>query len=171
MKALTIRQPWASLIPAGAKGNETRSWRTNYRGPLAIHAGIAPYLPLLSIMPENWRKHVEKFFNLQFEQLPLGKIIAVADLVEVHKITPDYIDQLRNDKGIQEVERELALGDYTIGRYAWQLENIRLLPEPIPYKGKQGLFNIDDDIIPENIRNAVQKSAQIVPGGGAGDQE
>lgn len=39
MKALTLRQPWASLIPLGAKTIETRSWRTNYRGPLAIHAG------------------------------------------------------------------------------------------------------------------------------------
>lgn len=39
MKALTIRQPWASLIAAGVKTIETRSWSTRYRGPLAIHAG------------------------------------------------------------------------------------------------------------------------------------
>lgn len=39
MKALTIRQPWASLIAAGVKTIETRSWSTKYRGPLAIHAG------------------------------------------------------------------------------------------------------------------------------------
>lgn len=40
MKALTIRQPWASLIALGVKTIETRSWRTNYRGPIAIHAGL-----------------------------------------------------------------------------------------------------------------------------------
>ena len=39
MKALTIRQPWASLIAAGMKTIETRGWSTRYWGPLLIHAG------------------------------------------------------------------------------------------------------------------------------------
>ena len=39
MKALTVRQPWASLIISGAKRVENRSWPTRHRGPLAIHAG------------------------------------------------------------------------------------------------------------------------------------
>ena len=38
MKALTLTQPWASLVACGAKTIETRSWRTPYRGPVAIHA-------------------------------------------------------------------------------------------------------------------------------------
>lgn len=38
MKALTICQPWASLIAISAKKVETRSWHTSYRGSLAIHA-------------------------------------------------------------------------------------------------------------------------------------
>ena len=38
MKALSLTQPWASLVVIGAKCYETRSWATNYRGPLAIHA-------------------------------------------------------------------------------------------------------------------------------------
>src|SRR5690348_17556570 len=38
MKALTLTQPWASLVAIGAKRIETRSWSTSYRGPLAIHA-------------------------------------------------------------------------------------------------------------------------------------
>ena len=37
MKCLTVRQPWASLIVAGVKDVENRTWRTSYRGPLAIH--------------------------------------------------------------------------------------------------------------------------------------
>ena len=41
MKALTIRQPWASLFALGIKQMETRSWDTKYRGPVAIHAGLA----------------------------------------------------------------------------------------------------------------------------------
>ena len=37
--------------------------------------------------------------------------------------------------------QEMALGDWTPGRYAWELRNIKLLPEPIPAKGQQGLWN------------------------------
>lgn len=39
MKAITVQQPWAQLIAVGAKAFETRAWKTNYSGPLAIHAG------------------------------------------------------------------------------------------------------------------------------------
>ncbi len=38
MKAITLHQPWATLVAVGAKRIETRSWATSYRGPLAIHA-------------------------------------------------------------------------------------------------------------------------------------
>ncbi|MCB2188832.1 MAG: ASCH domain-containing protein [Deltaproteobacteria bacterium] len=38
MKCLSIRQPWASLIVAGMKDVENRSWATKYRGPVLIHA-------------------------------------------------------------------------------------------------------------------------------------
>lgn len=38
MKALTLTQPYATLVAIGEKRLETRSWRTSYRGPLAIHA-------------------------------------------------------------------------------------------------------------------------------------
>jgi hypothetical protein len=39
MQVLTVRQPWASLIVAGIKDVENRSWHTEYRGKLGIHAG------------------------------------------------------------------------------------------------------------------------------------
>ena len=42
MKALTIWQPWASLLVSGQKKYETRSWATTYRGPIAIHAAMRP---------------------------------------------------------------------------------------------------------------------------------
>src|SRR5262245_15321972 len=41
MKALTVLQPWAWAIIHGPKRIENRVWRTNHRGPLAIHAGIS----------------------------------------------------------------------------------------------------------------------------------
>jgi ASCH domain len=42
MKALSVRQPWASLIASGKKTIEVRSWRTHYRGPLLICAAKQP---------------------------------------------------------------------------------------------------------------------------------
>lgn len=42
MKAITIWQPWASLLAHGMKQYETRSWATKYRGPIAIHAAKRP---------------------------------------------------------------------------------------------------------------------------------
>ena len=39
MLALTVSQPYASMIADGAKWIENRHWETRYRGPLAIHAG------------------------------------------------------------------------------------------------------------------------------------
>lgn len=40
LKALSIMQPWAWLIAAGHKDIENRTWRTDYRGPVLIHAGL-----------------------------------------------------------------------------------------------------------------------------------
>lgn len=56
MKALSLRQPWASLIADGRKTIETRAWRTRYRGPLAIHASARPYadLPAGGILAVAW---------------------------------------------------------------------------------------------------------------------
>lgn len=46
MKALTLHQPWATLVALGIKTVETRSWYTPYRGPLAIHAGLKDVVPV-----------------------------------------------------------------------------------------------------------------------------
>ena len=56
MKALSLRQPWASLIADGRKTIETRTWRTHYRGPLAIHASARPHgdLPTGGIVAVAW---------------------------------------------------------------------------------------------------------------------
>ena len=56
MKALSLRQPWANLIADGRKTIETRTWRTRYRGPLAIHASARPYadLPTGGIVAVAW---------------------------------------------------------------------------------------------------------------------
>lgn len=42
MKALSIKQPWVNLIMSGKKTIETRTWNTNLRGVILIHASMKP---------------------------------------------------------------------------------------------------------------------------------
>lgn len=42
MKALSIKQPWASLIAQGIKDIENRTWKTKFRGRIFIHASAKP---------------------------------------------------------------------------------------------------------------------------------
>lgn len=167
MKAITILEPWASLIAYGDKKIETRSWETRYRGKIAIHAArsskvvdrpqlfgaIPAFLKLMS-------KHVEENKRNEYmrDNLDLGCVIAVADLVDCRKIigTKDETVNLKgigeavipNSKIILDGEKEIDgvsecdLGDYTPGRYAWILENIRRI-EPVPARGQQRIWDFD----------------------------
>lgn len=56
MKAITIKQLFASLIVAGLKEYEFRAWKTRYRGEILIHAG----------------KSIDKEAMKKFESLKFG---------------------------------------------------------------------------------------------------
>lgn len=150
MKALTVLQPWASLIACGAKTIETRSWATKYRGPIAIHAGLSNKYDSVCF-EEPFLTELKPFCfyskdgNVSGMNLPCGEVIAIADLVDCVQITGRTLvegvpvaAQLANKREI--TGNELEFGDYTPGRYAWILENVRQI-EPVPVKGKQGLWN------------------------------
>lgn len=143
MKALTIIQPWATLIASGHKVNETRSWKTNYRGEILIHAGKNPkdYTSGFYIDdPDGLYFHAAGINPGTFEDLPRGMIIGKATLVDCVQITKEFKDELMETN-----PAEYAFGDYRIGRYAWVMENPELFKEPIPAKGMMGLWNWEDD--------------------------
>jgi hypothetical protein len=165
MKALTIHQPWASLIAVGAKRYETRGWATDYRGPIAIHAGKAlnhirgefdnRFVSVVQHMLFPNNLYVDMWSNVA-QLLPRGAVIAIAELVDCHLITremdPTDLDEdicLRRPGDTDRDHcgctymtdaRELLLGDWTPGRFAWELSNVRLLDKPIPARGQQGLW-------------------------------
>ena len=141
MKALSLWQPWASAITAGYKTVETRHWKTHYRGPILIHAaktktGLKDYEFMLHDFLTNERFNGIEFFRGMdiVRALPLGTIVAVAKLVDVATILPDLTKRLS--------VQEKAWGNYDNLRYAWILEDVEPLA-PIPYRGRQGLFEID----------------------------
>lgn len=127
MKAISLTQPYATLIALGAKKIETRSWSTSYRGPLAIHA--AKNMPLWAKMA-CFEPQFMRF--LEGHALPLGWVIAVCNLTNCKRITPD------NTPG----EPEFSFGDYTPGRWMWTLENVKEI-KPVAVKGKLGLWEWD----------------------------
>lgn len=131
MKALTLWQPWATLVAIGAKRVETRSWATSYRGPLAIHAA-ASTKGLEACSHEPFRGTLESFGFVSPFTLPHMAIVATCELVDILP-TEDIRDVLES--------RELAFGNYGNGRFAWLLENVYLLNPVVRTKGAQGLWN------------------------------
>lgn len=130
MKALTLWQPWASLVAIGAKQYETRHWATPYRGPLVIHASVnreAMSQGLTAAMRSAF-----KAAGVDPKNLPYGKALCVVDLVAC--LRTDNPDLLLSDQ-------ERAFGDFSKNRYAWQLANIRLFSPPIHIAGGQKLWD------------------------------
>jgi len=134
MKFLTLTQPWASLVACGAKRIETRSWKTAYRGLIGIHAATKFEMEVRELChQEPIHSALFRWGTSQPGSLPRGSVLAVAriaDCVPIGTFRPG--------------QEERALGDYTPGRYAWLLADIRRLPAPIPWRGRQGLWADSD---------------------------
>lgn len=154
MKALSLWQPWASAVALGSKRIETRAWSTNYRGPLAIHAAKRcvmdeldsyqrdpSWAAALGIVPARPSGAEESL-----KVLPFGCVVAVCDLVDC--VLTESLPTLF-DEGIDiDIDyggwTERQMGDFTPGRFAWILVNVRKLALPLPLRGAQGLFTIPD---------------------------
>jgi hypothetical protein len=129
MRALSIRQPWASLIIAGVKNIENRSWTTSYRGPLLIHASTTG---TAADMEAGVKLCKKLGLNLP-DNFPVGGFIGSVELTGI--IWQEGLD-LRCDHPTFELKD--ARG-YNGDGYGWIFEN----PKVIPFRrarGKLGLF-------------------------------
>lgn len=139
MKAITLTQPWATLIAIGAKKIETRSWNTSHRGLIAIHAG------------SSFPRHCAKLTGIDPYKsalrtggisgagtLPTACILAVAKLVHAYQFD-----------GTSEADfsaNEVAFGDFTSGRYGFVLEDVRSLAEPVKCTGALSIWTLKPEI-------------------------
>lgn len=126
MKALSIRQPRATQIADGTKRMELRTWSVTYRGPLAIHAST--------------KRRPERIRELGFvpEAMPFGALVGVVDLVDIVPL----------DAAAYQAAQPEHLSDAPFPGapcYGWKFANARRLV-PIPYSGRQGLFEVDDEM-------------------------
>lgn len=153
VKAISLWQPWASAVSIGAKRIETRSWSTRYRGPIAIHAAKRKVKQELEALCwENWVHAVFGSRLERLDQLPFGAILATAELVDclpVAEIDEDLLWRRYGEQepGFGEECFEIAMGNYQPGRYGWILDNVKPLPEPIPYRGQQGLWTVPEGVL------------------------
>lgn len=136
MKALTILQPYPALIclpevDTRHKRVENRGWYTEHRGALAIHAGKSRKL----LEPED-----------EGLQMEFGAVVAIADLVDIFHISALNLRQPK----IFERYPWLEGHQHVFGPQCWVLQNVRPI-EPIPYVGKQGLWDIPDSLLPASI--------------------
>lgn len=125
MKALTISQPFASLIADGEKFVENRKWGTDYRGPLAIHAG----------------KGTQYLDASELAEYPTGCIVAIATLFACMPL--ESMRRLSRSQVIQ--ASALTIGEvldhpHTEGPWCWILRDVKKLTMPIPCRGAQGLW-------------------------------
>lgn len=154
MRVLTVRQPWAWAIIHGGKNveNRTRNIAGDYRGPVAIHAGLSSdgFDALLTVdrliretRPEFHREHVGKIGRAALER---GSIIGVVDLVDVHWA---------------------PLGDSAAGEpwgedECWHLvfANPRAIKTPISFRGGLGLRWLDPEVramVADQLRHGAQR--------------
>ena len=127
MKALTIKEPFASLIANNIKKYEFRTWKTNYRGYVLIHAG----------------KSIDKNAILKFKKYNLnyqnGYIIAIAKIVDCIKVDDDFRKVLKKENNYVYSH---VIEDNNWNGYAFKLEEIQKI-EPIKTNGKLSLWDYD----------------------------
>lgn len=140
MKLISLWEPWATLMAIGAKRIETRSWRTDYRGWLAIHASKSG---LSKAQLRDCYSDPKFALALSGEVLQPGHIIAVVKLIDCCPMDDTgCLPGVFNDYPELDTEQERAFGDYHPDRWAWVTEDLFRFPCPIPYKASQGLCNV-----------------------------
>ena len=123
MKVLTIKQPWATLIMQGDKRFEFRSWKTNYRGELLIHAGKG--------IDKEAMKRLSKYIP---ENLPSEKILGKVKLVDCIEMSTEFKEILLKEN------KDIYTDSSFKENYVWKLENVEVFDKPIETKGKLGLW-------------------------------
>jgi hypothetical protein len=132
MRALSLWQPHAQAIALGIKPYETRHWPTDYRGPLVIHAAkkVFRYADDPNYYLQVRTRMNAANFDLQY--LDYGRalcVVAVVDCIPTEKL---YLEEPWG-----------FWGDFTAGRYAFKLENVRKITPPLFVAGRQKFFNIE----------------------------
>jgi len=140
MKALTVLQPWAQLLMVGGKRHEIRTWKTNYRGPLFIHAGLTftqaararcARAPLRALLAQAGIHYSA--------DLPRGALLGTITLEDCVPTEQFLYTGAAGCDG--------SMADFQPGRWAWIMSNPQLLEAPFPYRGQLGVFEVPERVV------------------------
>ena len=148
LRALTLHQPWASLMALGHKTTETRSWpapKTLVGSRIAIHAAKR------RSRRDEWNDRVAE--AVADIDLPLGAIVATARVDGCARVLSDGFAKLSEpadpgkvwvvDRFGQEYMDAYRMdsdpyGDYSEGRWVWLLSRVRRVEPPVEATGRRG---------------------------------
>ena len=88
---------------------------------------------------------------------PYGQIICKAKLVDCIKMTKDWIEQIKKEN-----YQEYLCGIYEEGRYAWILEDIEVLEQPIYAKGSLNIWNFNQDSMEKQVEEILNKNKTLM---------
>ena len=142
MKALSFRQPWAELILQGRKTMDLRTYNTQYRGVLAVHASQ-------TVEAEMCGEH-----DLNPDNLDVGGVVGTVQLLDVIPLDEAAYNEHLN--------AHLAGRRWREGLYGWVLVHPERLPEFIPASGRTNLFNIDLDLAGSKSLEGSEPQSPIV---------
>ena len=144
MKAITIKQPWASLICAGIKDIENRTWPTKYRGRVLVHAGMAK-------TKESWpyqepiRAYLEALGNytgIPFSEMKRGIVDSCPLAFGAIIGSVEIVDCVINHTSIWAEKTDEEAVDWDAKpTYNWVLAHPVRFPEPIPIKGRLSFWD------------------------------
>lgn len=128
MKALTIRQPWATLIMQGVKRYEFRSWKTNFRGEVLIHAGKG--------IDKEAVERLKKY--LPEGELPLGKILGKVNITDCVPMSEEFASMLSKENN------DIYTTHSFSRNYGFKLEDVEVFDNTIDAKGQLGFWNFEE---------------------------
>lgn len=163
MKALTVCEPFASLImlpdtDERAKRVENRNWHTSYRGKLLIHAGKSrDWLDL------DDTGTFDATYDMPLAAMTFGAIIGVVDLVDCFAVDHRYWHTPEIPREMLDRHPWLKNHRHVEGRFCFVLQDCRRFETPITFRGAQGIFNVPDEIVSEELQKLVKPEPAICP--------
>lgn len=131
LKALSFRQPWASLVLDGRKTLDLRTWETKYRGPLAVYASL------------DVEKDACRAQGVDTATLTTGALIGIVELVDVIPLD----ESAYNARAAEHLNGR----PFREGLYGWVLANPRWLETPQVVKGRLNLFEVEIPVASEQL--------------------
>ena len=134
LKVLTLHQPWATFILAGLKTFETRSWWTSHRGLLGIHASLRRPVEGWGLLdqPAIVEAAVQAGLSTNLDDYPVGQLLGTVQVLSCRQASPVFRPPTK---------LEGLVGDWTDGRWVWELATPVAFDAPVALPGRQGIWH------------------------------